>query len=62
MVCYWRTQVRGINPSLPVLLTSSGDKPESLGDSEVFIRKPYRLDDIVAVVRKNLDAAKFGVK
>jgi CheY-like chemotaxis protein len=55
-------QVRGINPSLPVLLTSSGDKPESLGDSEVFIRKPYRLDDIVAVVRKNLDAAKFGVK
>ncbi len=52
-------QVRGMDPTLPVLLTSSGDKPASLSDSEVFIRKPYRLDDIVAVVRSNLEARDF---
>ncbi len=53
-------QVRGFNPSLPVILTSSGLKPASLGDTEIFIRKPYRLDDIVAMVKSNLGAGDFG--
>ncbi len=55
-------QVRGIYPTLPVLLTSSGDKPASLGESEIFIRKPYRLQDIVAVVTNNLATMELGGK
>jgi len=55
-------QVRGIYPTLPVLLTSSGDKPASLGESEIFIRKPYRLEDIVAVVTNNLATMELGGK
>lgn len=53
-------QVRGINPALPVLLTSSSEKPASLNDGEIFIRKPYRLDDIVEVVMKNLRPVNLG--
>jgi CheY-like chemotaxis protein len=53
-------QVRGIYPTLPVILTSSGSKPASLGEAEIFIPKPYRLGDIVAVVRSNLGAGELG--
>ena len=46
--------VRAIYPDLPMILTSSGVKPSGLTEAEIFIRKPYRLDDILAVVRTNL--------
>ncbi len=55
-------QVRGIDPTIPVILTSSGGKPASLSDTEIFIHKPYRLDQIVALVRVNLDVAGLGAK
>lgn len=54
-------QIRGINPAIPVILTSSGDKPASLSNTEIFIRKPYPLDDIVALVRLNLGTKDLGV-
>jgi CheY-like chemotaxis protein len=55
-------QVRGIDSTLPVILTSSGDKPASLSETEIFIRKPYRLDHIVALVMMYLDTAGIGAK
>ena len=55
-------QVRGIDPTIPVILTSSGGKPASLSDTEIFINKPYRLDQIVTLVMVNLDVAGLGAK
>jgi hypothetical protein len=43
-----------------VILTSSGEKPARLRDAEIFIRKPYRLEDIVAMVRENLGVADLA--
>jgi CheY-like chemotaxis protein len=53
-------EVRGNYPALPVILTSSGEKPARLRDAEIFIRKPYRLEDIVAMVRENLGVADLA--
>jgi CheY-like chemotaxis protein len=54
--------IQAIYPTTPVILTSGSAKPAGLHDTEFFIRKPYKLDGVVAMVLKTVSSTDDGIK